>query len=138
MGLEKNFIIYRIFYTGDMLAYVGKTMQDLTKRMYQHYFKDTDLDYRATKRIQFAYCNSMADMNVYEMYYINKLHPFENRDGISKDTLSIRLDKELEFQDYDISILDKYLKSDKVVINRSTIIPKNKMEWENKNFNDMF
>ena len=137
MGKETNYIIYRIYYS-NIIAYVGQTRQELKDRLYQHYFVDKDLDYRATNKIEFAYCDSWADMNVYEMYYINKMHPFQNRFGTSTDNLTILINKELTFDEYDVTILERYNKNSIPIINRSSNLPKDKYAWETKNFEDRY
>lgn len=134
--MEKKFVLYKIYYGEKLISYVGQTTQELQNRMYQHFFKDVDLDIRSLKKIDFAYCKSQADLNVYEMYYINKIHPFENRLGVSKDSLSIEL-PELEFENFDISILEKYKKSDTIILNRSTKVPKNNLEFYQKRIDDL-
>ena len=134
--MEKTkFILYKIYYGERFVSYIGQTTQELKDRMYQHFFKDVDLDIRSLVKIEYAYCKSKADLNVYEMYYINKEHPFENRQGTSTYKLTIELE-ELEFIEYDLSNLAKYKKSDTILLNRSTKIPKNKYEFFQKRVDD--
>ena len=97
--METKFILYRIWY-GTMLVYVGQTIQKLEQRMRQHFLYDNDLDINATTLIEFAYLNSQADLNVYELYFINKYRAFENRLGLTNDKLTITL-PELNWQNFD-------------------------------------
>ena len=94
---KQKFFIYIVWY-GDIPAYVGQTVQPVEQRMRQHFLYDRDLDSSSTTRIQFAKVQTEADMNIYEMYYMNKLRTFENRIGKAKDEPTVIL-PELCFAD---------------------------------------
>lgn len=101
----KEFILYRIWY-GNLIAYVGQTIQTLEKRTRQHFLYDNDLDLQAVTKIEYAILKSQADLNVYEIYFMNKYKSFENRNGYANDKLSINL-PELEWLLFDQKILEK-------------------------------
>lgn len=113
-----DFIIYRIYYGPTLIAYVGQTTQGIEKRLYQHFFSNVDLSFTDVKKIEYAKCKSRADMNLYEIYYINKDKPFENLNYISKDELTVSLPP-LEFVDFDLNLLSKYKVNDRHIMNRN-------------------
>lgn len=101
----KTFILYRIWY-GNLISYVGQTIQTLEQRTRQHFLYDCDLDLKATTKIEYAILNSQADLNVYEIYYMNKYKSFENRNGYAEDKLSIEL-PDLKWELFDEKVFQK-------------------------------
>lgn len=88
-----NFTLYRIFY-GDELVYLGRTTQALQDRIRAHLFKIPlirELDIEKITKIEYSTFNTMADMYLYEVYFINLWHPKLNRDDKASDNLTISL-----------------------------------------------
>ena len=87
--------IYRL-YKDNNIVYIGKS-KNLLKRIRVH----TGFD-----EFDFVTLNSSADLDIYEIYYINKYKPELNKDCNSNDELSVEL-KELTFSErfnkYDLS-----------------------------------
>lgn len=89
----KGFILYRIFYESQMV-YLGRTKQPLQDRIRGHIFKrpmHRDIDINLVTKIEYAEFKTEADMNVYEIYFINKFKPPLNNDDKARDDLSISL-----------------------------------------------
>ena len=87
----KGFLLYRIWY-GKELVYVGKTKRPLRKQINGHVFSQyTYVDIEKVTKIEYAGLSSEADMNVYEMYYINLWKPRLNEEHKTEDFLSIQL-----------------------------------------------
>lgn len=106
--MKKEYIIYRIWYS-DLICYVGQTIQSLETRMKQHFWYDKDLDIKNVSKIQYSILKTQADLNVYEIYFINKYRAFENRSGFAGDKLNLEL-PELEWKDIN-EVVFKELKS---------------------------
>ena len=75
----QGFLIYRIWY-GDCLVYVGRTKQPLQSRIRGHLFSKPmhrTVNIEQVTKIEYAELGSEADMNLYEIYYILRLHPLK-------------------------------------------------------------
>lgn len=111
MQQNNRFIIYRIFY-GDTLVYIGRTKQPLQSRIHGHLFKNPmqrSLFIDQISRIEYAVLPSEADMNLYELYYINLWKPPLNVDDKSKDALTVRL-PELQWDNFTTPLWTKWQK----------------------------
>ena len=89
----QGFIIYRIWYDSH-IVYVGRTKQPLQSRIRGHLFNKPmhrTIDIEQVTKIEYAEFGSEADMNLYEIYFILKLHPPLNVDDKAKDDLSVSL-----------------------------------------------
>ena len=98
----KGFILYRIYY-GDTIIYLGRTKQSLQNRIRGHLFKKPmhrSIDINEVTKIEYADFDSEADMNVYEIYYINLYKPPLNVDDKCKDNLTVSL-PEIEWKLFD-------------------------------------
>lgn len=103
------FTLYKIYY-GDALAYLGRTRQPLKRRLHGHFFKKRlhkAIDIFRVTRIERAEFLTCADMYLYEIYYINKLHPLLNRDDAADDDLSVSL-PEVEFCEFECDLMEKW------------------------------
>lgn len=106
---KKHFILYKI-YSENCLLYLGRTKQPLNRRLHNHFFKTPmvrSINIEAVKKIEFAEFETEADMNVMEVYYINKLKPVLNRDDKAKDALTFSI-PEPAFQEYHCHLMDKW------------------------------
>lgn len=104
-----QYTLYKIYY-GEELVYVGRTKQPLQDRIRGHVFKQRmmrAIDIDKVTKIEYAYCNTEADMFFYEIYYINLFHPKLNRDDKARDELTVRL-PDLTFQQFDTHLWDKW------------------------------
>lgn len=102
MKSPKGFILYRIWY-GDFIAYLGRTKQPLQARIHGHMFAKPmhrAVDIHNVTKIEYAALPTEADMNLYEIYFINRWKPPLNVDDKAKDNLTIQL-PELEWQAFD-------------------------------------
>ncbi len=103
------FTLYKIYF-GEQLAYLGRTRQPLKQRLRGHFFKKKFhkcIDIYKVTRIERAETASCADMYLYEIYYINKLHPLLNKDDLAPDDLTISL-PELEFLEFECNLMEKW------------------------------
>ena len=97
----QGFLIYRIWY-GNCLVYVGRTKQPLQSRIRGHLFSKPmhrTVNIEQVTKIEYAELGSEADMNLYEIYYILRLHPPLNMDDKARDDLSVTL-PELEWKEF--------------------------------------
>jgi predicted GIY-YIG superfamily endonuclease len=84
---NRDYFLYRL-YCKDSIVYIGKT-NNLRDRISQHK-KDKDFDSYD------YYIGNKSDVNIYELYYIDKIKPIYNKDCNVKSKSNLRL-KELEF-----------------------------------------
>lgn len=100
--------VYRIYY-GNELVYVGRTKQRLIDRMRAHMLKNDKIKINPllVTAIEYADCNSEADMCLYEVYYINLFHPRLNEDAKAEDSLTVEL-PELIWYEYVFPELDQW------------------------------
>ena len=108
---QKIFCLYKI-YSENCLLYVGRTKQPLQQRLHGHFFKKPmmrDINIECVTKIEYALLPTEADLNLMEIYYINKLKPPLNRDDKAADSLTIEL-PELEFREYDCRLMEKWRK----------------------------
>jgi hypothetical protein len=103
------FTLYKIYY-GDTLAYLGRTRQPLKRRLHGHFFKQKlhkAIDIFAVTHIEYAQFTTCADMYLYEIYYINMLHPLLNRDDAAPDELTVTL-PEVAFTAFECNLMEKW------------------------------
>lgn len=101
MASPKGFILYKIWY-GDCLAYLGRTKQPLQARMRGHMFAKPmhrAIDIHNVTKIEYTMLSTEADMNLYEIYFINLYKPPLNVDDKAKDNLTIVL-PDLEWTEF--------------------------------------
>lgn len=109
MASPKGFILYRIWYD-EHLAYLGRTKQPLQSRIHGHLFKKPmhrSINIDLVTKIEYAEFQSEADMNLYEIYFINLWKPPLNVDDKCKDELSVRL-PEIEWKVFITHLWDKW------------------------------
>lgn len=116
MSSPKGFILYRIWY-GDCLVYLGRTKQPLQARIRGHMFArpmHRAIDIHNVTKIEYTQLQTEADMNLYEIYFINLWKPPLNVDDKARDNLTISL-PELEWKEFHPTNWEKWqreLKSD--------------------------
>lgn len=102
-------ILYKIYY-GELLVYLGRTKQPLQNRLRGHFFKKPMhrvLDIDQVTRIEYAEFPTVADMYLYEIYYINKLKPSLNVDDLARDEITVSL-PEVEFVKYECPLFEHW------------------------------
>lgn len=93
MASPKGFILYRIYY-GGYIAYLGRTKQPLQARIRGHMFAKPmhrAIDIHRVTKIEYTMIQTEADMNLYEVYFINHWKPPLNVDDKAQDDLTITL-----------------------------------------------
>lgn len=107
---NSSHILYKIYY-GNLLVYLGRTNQPLQSRLRGHFFNKPmhrKLDIFQVTKIEFAICATVADMYLYEVYYINKYHPPLNIDDNSfYDDLTVSL-PELKWEEFECKLMEKW------------------------------
>ncbi len=101
MPSPKGFILYRIWYR-DCLAYLGRTKQPLQARIRGHMFArpmHRAINIHNVTKIEYTQLQTEADMNLYEIYFINLWKPPLNVDDKARDNLTISL-PELEWKEF--------------------------------------
>ena len=101
--------VYRIYY-GDTIVYVGRTNQALQTRMRGHLFAKPMLrviDINLVSKVEYHDFETEADMNLYEIYYILKLHPALNVDDKTRDCLTVSL-PDVDFENASFPLWDKW------------------------------
>ena len=102
-------ILYKIYYD-DKVVYLGRTKQLLQNRIRGHLFQKPmhrTIDINLVTKIEYAKFLTEANMNVYEIYYINKLKPALNVDDKTKDELTVNL-PDMEFKLFECHLWDKW------------------------------
>lgn len=93
MASPKGFILYRIYY-GSHIVYVGRTKQPLQSRIHGHMFAapmHKSINIHHVSKIEYTILQTEADMNLYEIYYINLWKPDLNVDDKARDNLTLSL-----------------------------------------------
>ena len=91
-------IIYRIWYSHygeEFLVYIGRTKNDLTQRIRQHFMghpMQKKLDIRGVSHIDYTKFETVADMYVAEIILINKFKPPLNVDDKARDELTLPIE----------------------------------------------
>lgn len=101
MASPKGFILYRIYY-GCHIVYVGRTKQPLQSRMHGHMFAapmHRAINIHNVSKIEYTMLHTEADMNLYEIYFINLWKPDLNVDDKARDDLTINL-PDLEWKEF--------------------------------------
>ena len=112
MGKPQNFggfTLYRVFY-GDVLVYVGRTMQPRQNRIRGHLFgkpMHRKLEIERISKIEYAQFQTEADLYLYEIYFINLWHPALNRDDRASDNLTVSL-PDVEWQLFRTHLWEKW------------------------------
>lgn len=107
----KNYIVYKIYY-GNTVAYVGKTDRTIQERTREHLFEkplNRIFDINFVTKVEYHNFDSEADMNLYEIYYINLLKPALNCDDKVKDELTVKL-PEVEWKEAYFKLWNKWKK----------------------------
>lgn len=107
--MVKGFIIYKIFYGND-IVYLGRTKQSLQNRIRGHLFKKPmhrSININLVTKIEYAEFKTEADMNLYEIYFINLYKPTLNIDDKVKDNLTITL-PDVEWKPFNIPLWVKW------------------------------
>jgi hypothetical protein len=68
-----------------------------------------NVDINGVTLVEYAECRSVADMYLYEIYYINKLKPPINSDDRARDELTVTL-PELEWKPHKCHLMSKWKK----------------------------
>lgn len=103
------YLLYKIFADGQVI-YLGRTKQPLARRLYGHFFGGAlqkQLSIQEIQRIEYAIFQTEADLFLYEIYYINLLHPPLNRDDKAKDNLTVSL-PEAAWTVFETQLLQKW------------------------------
>lgn len=113
MGQTKH-VLYKIYYHdntgGEFLAYIGRTNQPLQNRLRGHFFKKPMhrvINIFNVSKIEYAEFKTVADMYLYEIYYINLLKPPLNKDDKAKDVLTVSLPS-VKFTEYIPPLMKKW------------------------------
>jgi len=129
----KGFILYRIFYESQMV-YLGRTKQSLQDRIRGHIFKrpmHRDIDINFVTKIEYAEFKTEADMDVYEIYFINEFKPTLNRDDKAQDKLSFSLPC-VEWRPFDTHLWGKWKEKINADIAKEEMKHKAKIENSNQ------
>lgn len=108
----KGFVLYKIYYDDDVV-YLGRTKQPLKDRIRGHVFSKPmhrKININQVSKIEYAEFKTEADMNLYEVYYINKLKPPLNVDDKTRDELTVII-PDVKFNLFECTLWDKW-KSD--------------------------
>ena len=111
MANPQGYILYRIYY-GDDLVYLGRTKQPLQSRIRGHLFKKPmhrSIAINLVTKIEYAEFKTEADMNLYEIYFINLWKPPLNIDDKCQDDLTVTL-PDVEWKTFTTPLWDKWEK----------------------------
>lgn len=103
----KIYYIYKFLDENNEIIYVGKT-RDINSRMSTHFGSNGHLTaecYNNVKKIMYFTCNSGADMDILERYYINKIKPKYNTVDTNLNlSFDFNLDHNPKWVEYDLNI----------------------------------
>lgn len=111
--MSKKYTLYKIYYRNndqDICVYLGRTKQPLQTRLRGHFFKlpmHREIDIHLVSKIEYAEFPTVADMYLYEIYFINLLKPVLNKDDKANDELTISL-PEVKWTEYKPPLMDKW------------------------------
>lgn len=88
--------IYKFIDSDNKVIYIGKT-KDLKRRLRQH--KREKEWFNEVNKIYFAECLNETDLNIYEVYFINKYTPIYNKKENYQVSFTTKM-KELQFRLY--------------------------------------
>lgn len=109
MPKEKTHTLYRIWYD-DEIVYLGRTNQPLQSRLHGHFFKKPmhrEIDIFKVTKIEKTEFSTIADMYLYEIYFINVYKPYLNKDDKASDELSVDL-PEVQWVRFEPPLMDKW------------------------------
>ena len=109
MSKIHGFMLYRIWY-GNALVYLGRTKQPLQSRIHGHLFKKPmhrSISINLVTKIEYSEFQTEADMNLYEIYFINLWKPPLNIDDKCKDELTVHL-PDVEWKIFTTPLWDKW------------------------------
>lgn len=109
MSKIQCFVLYRIYY-GNTLIYLGRTKQPLQNRIRGHLFKKAmhrSINIDLVTKIEYAVFETEADMNLYEIYFINLWKPPLNIDDKCNDDLTVSL-PDVEWKLFETHLWDKW------------------------------
>lgn len=109
MSNIQGFILYRIYY-GDTLIYLGRTKQPLQNRIRGHLFQKPmhrSIYIDLVTKIEYAKFQTEADMNLYEIYFINLWKPPLNVDDKCQDDLTVSL-PDVEWSLFETPLWEKW------------------------------
>jgi excinuclease UvrABC nuclease subunit len=128
------YYVYRFINENGAIIYVGKT-SDIVKRINQHFSENGHLPsvcYSSVASVECIELKSKIDMDIRELYFINKWKPMYNQKDKQKEDMNVILD---ESKDYWIPCKHKrqvsfsqYIPSSDV--RRMSFIPANIEKWE--------
>lgn len=90
-----NFYIYRFINSAEQIVYIGKT-NNIKNRIRQHFGRSGHLPKEYYKQVSLVEClelDNESDMNILELYFINKWKPIFNTSKKSSSILSIEIDE---------------------------------------------
>lgn len=94
--MNKKYYIYRYFNSKHDVIYVGLTERPLKERVREHRVEELQ---KETAFIDYATVKTKADMEIYEIFYINKYLPKFNIKSVDSERTTIQL-PELDFKIY--------------------------------------
>lgn len=118
MNKIQGFLLYRIWY-GDTLVYLGRTKQPLQSRIRGHLFKkpmQRSISINLVTKIEYASFKTEADMNLYEIYFINLWKPPLNIDDKCKDELTVCL-PDVKWNTFSTPLWEKWKKEIEIIDN---------------------
>ena len=92
------FYVYRFLNSKGVIIYVGKT-NNLKNRMGQHFGNAGHLSeeaYKEVEIVEYIVETSKADMDIKELYYINKWKPKHNMKNKQSEQMTLKLDTSLD------------------------------------------
>lgn len=106
---KQQYIVYKFLNSKNETLYIGKSV-NFDNRIKSHI--KTKKWWKEVKVVQIAQCSTKTDMDIYELYYINKLEPKYNIASVNNISSSFNLD-ELEFINYDFKNIISNMKKRK-------------------------
>ena len=109
MSSTQGYILYRFWY-GNSIVYLGRTKQPLQARIHGHLFKKPmhrSINIELVTKIEYTDFPTEADMNLYEIYFINLWKPPLNIDDKCNDNLTVSL-PDIEWKEFVTPLWNKW------------------------------
>jgi len=118
---DSDYFVYKFVDDNNQIIYIGKTIR-LPARMVQHFKTDHHLPYECYDNVKYVfYCSlkTKVEMDIYEIYLIDKHRPQYNQKSIyEQDEISSIVIPELAWKEYHHESLD--LKAQRIIPDKKT------------------
>lgn len=115
---DSDYFVYKFVDDNNQIIYIGKTIR-LQARMVEHFITDSHLTDECYDNVKYVfYCSfkTNAEMDIYEIYLIDKYRPQYNKKSVyEQDEISSIILPELLWEEYPFDLKEKRIMPDKKI-----------------------